>query len=78
MESGYELVYISRQNYGGVIMITVENITINGRQFKKTVSDTYLIRKVGTDEIYSETYDLPEKDYEYEETEELLPKNDLL
>ena len=59
-------------------MITVENVTINGKQFKKTVSDTYLIRKVGTDEIYSEAYDLPEKDYEYEETEELLPKNDLL
>ena len=59
-------------------MITIENVTINGRQFKKTVSDTYLIRKIGTDEIYSEAYDLPEKDYEYEETEELLPKNDLL
>ena len=59
-------------------MITVENIIINGRQFKKTVSDTYLIRKVGTDEVYSEAYDLPEKDYEYEETEELLPKDDLL
>ena len=59
-------------------MITVENVTINGRQFKKTVSDTYLIRKIGTDEVYSEAYDLPEKDYEYEETEELLPKNDLL
>ena len=58
-------------------MITVENIIINGRQFKKTVSDTYLIRKVGTDEVYSEAYDLPEKDYEYEETEELLPKDDL-
>lgn len=59
-------------------MITIENVTINGRQFKKTVSDTYLIRKIGTDEVYSEAYDLPEKDYEYEETEELLPKNDLL
>ena len=59
-------------------MITIENVTINGRQFKKTVSDTYLIRKIGTDEIYSEAYDLPEKDYEYEETDELLPKNDLL
>lgn len=59
-------------------MITTENVTINGRQFKKTVSDTYLIRKVGTDEIYSEAYDMPEKDYEYEETNELLPKDDLL
>lgn len=59
-------------------MITIENIIINGRQFKKTVSDTYLIRKIGTDEVYSEAYDLPEKDYEYEETDELLPKDDLL
>ena len=59
-------------------MITTENVTIGNKQFKKTISDTYLIRKVGTGEIYSEAYDLPEKDYEYEETEELLPKNDLL
>ncbi len=57
-------------------MITIENVTINGRQFKKTVSDTYLIRKVGTDEVYSEAYDLPKKDYEYEETNELLPKDE--
>lgn len=78
MESGYKLGYICRQNCGGVIMITTENVTIGNRQFKKTVSDTYLIRKVGTDEIYSEAYDLPEKDYEYEETDELLPKNDLM
>ena len=58
-------------------MITIENVTINGRQFKKTVSDTYLIRKVGTDEIYSEAYGLIKKDYEYEETNELLPKDEL-
>ncbi len=56
-------------------MITIETVTINNRQFKKTVSDTYLIRKIGTNEIYSEAYDLPEKDYEYEETDELLPKS---
>ena len=55
-------------------MITIETVTINNRQFKKTVSDTYLIRKISTNEIYSEAYDLPEKDYEYEETDELLPK----
>ena len=59
-------------------MITIENVTINGRQFKKTVSHTYLIRNIGTDAVYSEAYDLPEKDYEYEETNELLPKDDLL
>ena len=57
-------------------MITVENVTINGKQFRKTVSDTYLIRKAGTDEIYYEAYDLPEKDYWYEETDELLPKDE--
>ena len=57
-------------------MITTENVTIDNRQFKKTVSDTYLIRKIGTDEIYSEAYDLLEKDYEYEETDELLPEQE--
>ena len=55
-------------------MITIENVTIGNKQFKKTVSDTYLIRKIGTDEICSEAYDLLEKDYEYEETDELLLK----
>ena len=57
-------------------MITIENVIIGNRQFKKTVSDTYLIRKIGTDEVYSEAYDLLEKDYEYEETNELLPKDE--
>lgn len=57
-------------------MITMEFVTIDNRQFKKTVSDTYLIRKIGTDEVYSEAYDLSEKDYEYEETDELLPKEE--
>ena len=57
-------------------MITIENVTIGNRQFRKTVSDTYLIRKVGADEIYYEAYDLAEKDYEYEETDELLPKEE--
>ena len=51
-------------------MIIVKNVTIGNKQFKKTVSDTYLIHKINTDEIYSEVYDLPEKDYEYEETDE--------
>lgn len=57
-------------------MLTTEFVTIDNRQFKKTVSDTFLIRKVGTDEIYSEAYDLSEKDYTYEETDELLPKEE--
>ena len=45
----------------------------DNRQFRKIVFDKYLIHKVGTDEAY----DLPEKDYEYEETNELLPKDKL-
>ena len=45
----------------------------DNRQFKKIVFDKYLIHKGGTDEAY----DLPEKDYEYEETNELLPKDKL-
>ncbi len=53
-------------------MITTEIVTIGNKQFKKTVSATYLIRKVGTYETYSEAYDLPERDYAYEETDELL------
>ena len=57
-------------------MIVTENVTIGNKQFKKTVSDTYLIRKVDTDEIYSEAYDLPKKNYEYEEIDELLPKDE--
>lgn len=59
-------------------MVTTEFVTIGSKQFKKTVSDIYLIRKVGTDEIYSEACDLPEKDYVYEETDELIPKDDFL
>ena len=45
----------------------------DNRQFKKIVFDKYLIHKVGTDEAY----DLPEKNYEYEKTNELLPKDKL-
>ena len=39
-------------------MIVTENITINGKKLIRTYSDSgYLIRKAGTDEIYSEAYD---------------------
>lgn len=59
-------------------MIKSEIVKIDGERFIRTVSDTYRIRKIGTDEIYSEAYDLPEKEYEYEETEELLKEKELL
>ena len=50
-------------------MIKVEIL----EQFKKTYSDeNFLIRKIGTNEIYSEAYDLLSSNYEYEETDELF------
>lgn len=53
-------------------MIKQETIILNGRELTKTYSDSgYKIRKVGTDEIYSEALDIPNR-YEYEETTELV------
>ena len=53
-------------------MISTETVTIDGREFTHTYSDTYLIRKVGTDEVYDDAIDiLP---FEYEETDELVPQ----
>lgn len=53
-------------------MIKQETITLNGRELTKTYSDSgYKIRKVGTDEIYSEALDIPNR-YNYEETTELI------
>lgn len=50
-------------------MIKVEIL----EHFKKTYSDeNFLIRKIGTDEIYSDAYDLLTSNYEYEETDELF------
>lgn len=48
-------------------MIIIETITIDGREFTHTYSDTYIIRKVGTDEIYTDAMDV--LDYQYEETD---------
>ena len=54
-------------------MIKVEIL----EQFKKTASDSgYKIRKVGTDEIYDEAYDLLTSEYEYEETDILIAENE--
>ena len=51
-------------------MIIIETITIDGREFTHTYSDTYIIRKVGTDEIYTDAMDV--LDFEYEETDTLI------
>lgn len=51
-------------------MIQVESITLHGNVFKRTYSDAgFLLRKIGTDELYAEAVDLPDAPYEYEETD---------
>lgn len=54
-------------------MIQQETVTFNVREFRRTYSDEgYLIRKVGTDEIYSEAVDLPDRNFEYVETDQSI------
>ena len=48
-------------------MISTETVTIDGREFTHTYSDTFKIRKVGTDEIYEDAMDV--LDFQYEETD---------
>lgn len=51
-------------------MIIVENITINNREFVRTYSDAnMMIRKVGTEEMYSEAVDPININRTYEETD---------
>lgn len=56
-------------------MIKVENVTINGKEFKKTYSDeNKYIQKIGTQEIYSEAIDLLSSNFEYVETDKEIEK----
>ena len=48
-------------------MIIKETVTIDGRVFTHTHSDTYKIRKIGTDEIYTDAMDV--LNFSYEETD---------
>lgn len=48
-------------------MIRTETVIIDGREFTHTYSDTFKIRKVGTDEIYTDAMDV--LDFQYEETD---------
>ena len=51
-------------------MIQAESITLRDNVFKRTYSDLgFMIRKIGTDELYSEAIDLLDASYEYEETD---------
>ena len=46
---------------------------IDGRKLRKTTSlDGNLLHKVGTDEYYSEAYDILSANYDYEEVDENL------
>ena len=54
-------------------MIITETREVNGKEFLYNYSDEeYYIKKVGTDEIYESAYDLPDKNYTYEETEDKI------
>lgn len=57
------------------IMIVKEyyNTRNDGVRLSKTYSDIqHYIRKVGTEEVYSEAIDVENSGYEYEETNELI------
>lgn len=59
-------------------MIHQENTTINGVAFIYTYTDNegMMLRKVGTDEIYGEAYDLAEYPRQYEEIESMEGEGD--
>lgn len=51
-------------------MIVTENIRFGKKDFIRTYSDEgFYIRKVGTEEVYSEAIDLSSMGYTYEETD---------
>lgn len=51
-------------------MIVKKRVNINSKYFNHTFSDEkFYIRKVGTEEIYEDAYDLLSAKYEYEETD---------
>lgn len=54
-------------------MIKVETVTINGRTFIRTYSDSgYMIKQDGTGAIYSEAVDPANSGRTYTETDELI------
>lgn len=57
-------------------MIKTETIELNGKQFKRTYSDAYKIKKIGTDEVYDEAVDILSANYEYEETDQALSRDE--
>ena len=60
-------------------MIIQEIVTLNNRQFKHTYSsDNKYIKQVETGAIYNEAYDVPQRDFNYTETDVFLTEEDYL
>ena len=58
-------------------MIIQEIVTINDKQFKHTLSDSnFYIKKEGTEEEYTEAFDLPNSAFTYVETDKQIPHNE--
>ena len=58
-------------------MIITEKVILNNKEFIYNYSDEgFFIQKQGTNEVYEETYDLPENNYIYIETNERIPINE--
>lgn len=58
-------------------MIIQEIVTINDKQFKHTFSDVnYYIQKEGTEEIYTEAFDIMTSTATYIETDKQIPHNE--
>lgn len=54
-------------------MIINEIVELNNQEFRHTYSDeNFYIRKKGTKEIYSDAYDLINKNYQYLETDDKI------
>lgn len=54
-------------------MIKSETVTINGRTFIRTYSDSgYMIKQDGTDAVYSEAVDPANSGRTYTETDEII------
>ena len=58
-------------------MIVSEIVTIRRKQYRKTYSNEgYYIRKVGTEEEYTEALDRLTSDYTYEETDKKIEEGE--
>ena len=60
-------------------MIIQEIVTLHNMEFKHTFSsENKYIKQLETDAIYNEAYDVPQRNFTYEETDIILAKEDCL